>query len=533
MIGSRSTKSSIAWAISAGASASSVRRRPSRVLPPNLRLDLLDLVADGLPLQAFVLQQRLEFLALPGELLVLALDLELFQPAQRAQPHVEDRLGLQVGEPERPDHLGLGLVLLADDLDQPVEVEIGDQVAVEDLQPPLDLGQAEGRAAHQHLAAMVEEGLQCLAQVHDPGRVVLVEDVEVEREADLEVGLPEELLHQELGRHIAGPGIEHDTHVLGELVAHVFEDRQLLGVDDLGDALDQLALLDLIGDLGDDDAVLAARQFLLLPLGAQAEGAAAGLVGLDDQFARLDQQAAGREVRAFHEIDQGLDARVGRPDQMQQRIAELAGVVRRDRAGHADGDAGRAIGQQVRKAAGQDDRLLGRAVVVGPEVDGVLVDAGQQGLGDLGQPRFGVAHGGGVIAVDIAEIALPFDQGIAGGEILGEPHQRVIDRLVAVRVILADHVADDTGAFLEGAVGVEPQLAHGIEQAAMHRLQAVAHVRQGARHDGRQRIGQIPLAERLSELHRPDRGQRNDVVAFCHLPGLRGRDAVRATSLLF
>ena len=49
-------------------------------------------------------------------------------------------------------------------------------------------------------------------------------------------------------------------------------------------------------------------------------------------------------------------------------------------------------------------------------------------------PRFGVAHGGGIIAVDIAEIALPVDQRIALGEILREPHQRVIDRLIAVRM---------------------------------------------------------------------------------------------------
>ena len=260
VIGSRSTKSSIACSISAGASASSVRRLPSLVLPPNFALVswTSSAILPHCSLSSFRSARR--SLRSAAELLVLALDLELLEPAQRAQAHVEDRLGLRVGELERLDHLGLGLVLLADDLDQPVEVEIGDQVAVEDFQPPLDRGQPEGRAPHQHFAPMVEEGLQRLAQVHDPGRVVLVEDVEVEREADFEVGLPEKLLHQELGRHVAGARLEHDAHVVGQFVAHVFQDRQLLGVDDLGDALDQLALLDLVGNLGDDDAVLAARQ---------------------------------------------------------------------------------------------------------------------------------------------------------------------------------------------------------------------------------------------------------------------------------
>ena len=71
---------------------------------------------------------------------------------------------------------------------------------------------------------------------------------------------------------------------------------------------------------------------------------------------------------------------------------------------------------------------------------------------DLGQARLGVAIGGGVIAVDIAEIALPVDQRVALREILREAHQRVVDRLVAMRVVLADDVADDAGAFLERLV---------------------------------------------------------------------------------
>ena len=119
--------------------------------------------------------------------------------------------------------------------------------------------------------------------------------------------------------------------------------------------------------------------------------------------------------------------------------------MRRDAGRHADGDAGRAVGQQVGEGRRQDDRLLSCAVVGGAEVDGVLVDAVEQAPRRLGQPRLGVAHGRGVIAVDVAEVALAVDQRIALGEVLGQAHQRVVDRLVAVRVVLADHVADDRG----------------------------------------------------------------------------------------
>ena len=75
---------------------------------------------------------------------------------------------------------GLGLLLVADDADHLVEVEVGDQQAVEDVQAGLDLGQAVAGAADQHLAAVVEEGLQRLLQAHDAGRAAGVQDVHVD-----------------------------------------------------------------------------------------------------------------------------------------------------------------------------------------------------------------------------------------------------------------------------------------------------------------------------------------------------------------
>ena len=57
---------------------------------------------------------------------------------------------------------------------------------------------------------------------------------------------------------------------------------------------------------------------------------------------------------------------------------------------------------------------------------------------------------------------------------MDETGQRVVDRLIAVRMVVTHHVADDLGALEVSAVRIEPQLAHGIEDAAMHGLQAVA-----------------------------------------------------------
>ena len=173
--------------------------------------------------------------------------------------------------------------------------------------------------------------------------------------------------------------------------------------------------------------------------------------------------------------------------------------MRRDRGRHADRDALRAVGEQVRERARQHHRLFRKSVIVRAEIDRVLVDALEQQPRDLGHARFGVAIGGGVIAVDIAEIALPVDQRIARGEILREAHQRVVDRLVAMRMEIAHHVADDLGGLLGSGSRIEPQQPHAVKDAAMHRLQPVTRIGQRALHDGRERIGQIALLQRLPQ----------------------------------
>ncbi|MNT09405.1 hypothetical protein D3C72_1441860 [compost metagenome] len=69
-------------------------------------------------------------------------------------------------------------------------------------------------------------------------------------------------------------------------------------------------------------------------------------------------------------------------------------------------------------------------------------------------------------------------------------------------VELTHDVADDAGAFLERSIGPEPHLAHGMNDAPMHRLQAVADVRKRTMHDGRQGIGEITLFQRRLQVNR-------------------------------
>jgi len=101
---------------------------------------------------------------------------------------------------------------------------------------------------------------------------------------------------------------------------------------------------------------------------------------------------------------------------------------------------------------------------------------------------------------------LSIHERIALRKILRQTHERVVNRLVAVRMVFADHVADDARALLETRSGIEFQLLHRPQEAAMHGLEAVAHVGQRARHDRGQRIGQIAFAQRVLEIDGADIG---------------------------
>ncbi len=217
---------------------------------------------------------------------------------------------------------------------------------------------------------------------------------------------------------------------------------------------------------------------------------------------------------------------------MQQGRAQLIGVVRGNVGRHADGDAGRAVGQEIGERRRQHRRLHLAPVVVGAEVDRLLFQALQEVGGGRRDARFRVALGRRVIAVDVAEVALPVDQRVAHGKVLGQAGKRVIDRLVAVRVIVAHGVADDLGALQKAAVRRQPQLVHGVEDAPVHGLQAIAHVGQRAVHDGRQRVGEVALFQRIPEVDRLDAVGAGQNRFVAHADGLARRAATGKTQVV-
>ena len=311
------------------------------------------------------------------------------------------------------------------------------------------------------------------------------------------------------------------------LVADVGDALDALVAHHIGDLLLKPRLVHLIRQLGDDDGFAVLPYLLHLAARAHQDGAApARERAACRQLA--DDHRAGREIRPRHDLCQRVHADRRIVDIGKAGVDHLAQIVRRNVGRHADSDAAGAVDQQIGIARRQDDRLSLGAIVIVLELDRVLVDVFRQLVRDLGTAHFGVAHRRRLIAVDRAEIALTVDQRHAHGEVLRQAHQGVVDRLVAMRVILAHHVADDHRRFAIGLVPVATVLVHRIEDAAMHGLQPVARVGQRSADDDAHRVIEIGAFQLVLDRNAADaaaRRRRGRAPFVAQMGVLTGRDS--------
>ena len=189
---------------------------------------------------------------------------------------------------------------------------------------------------------------------------------------------------------------------------------------------------------------------------------------------------------------------------MHDRIAYLADVVRRNIRRHPDRDTRGSVDEQLRQARGEDDRLRALIVEIGDEVDRIFVDLREHLHRDACETRFGVSISGRWIAVDRAKITVTVDEWIAQRKLLRHAYERVVHRGVAVRVKALEDFTDHTGAFTMLLVGGEIDLAHRVEDAALHGLEAVAYVGERARSDDRHRVREITLAHFVFDVDQGD-----------------------------
>ena len=162
--------------------------------------------------------------------------------------------------------------------------------------------------------------------------------------------------------------------------------------------------------------------------------------------------------------------------------------------------------RRLGKRAGMHHRLAFGIIVIGLKVDGILVEILDQRPRHALEPHLGVAHRRRRIAIDRTEVPLPVDQRQAHGKILRHAHQCVVHRLIAVRMIFADHVADHARGLAIRFVPLVAVLVHREEDAAMHRLEPVARIGQCARHDHAHGVIEVALLHLLGDRNRANIG---------------------------
>ena len=79
---------------------------------------------------------------------------------------------------------------------------------------------------------------------------------------------------------------------------------------------------------------------------------------------------------------------------------------------------------------------------------------------------------------------------------------RVVDRAVAVRMVLTNDITDDPRALLVGPVPVIVEFVHRKQHATMNRLKSVPHIRQGPTDDYAHCVIQVRTTHLLLEADR-------------------------------
>ena len=201
-----------------------------QILDVDLVLDLLDLgeavvaelVGDGLQLifqdradEGIVGEHLLIIADLLFEFLVLGLELFPVETLQSPEAHVEDRLGLDLVEPEAlHEVLARVVVARADDADDLVDVVLRDQQTLEQMRALLCLFEVKTRTADDDLFLESEILIDDVAQGQNARLLLVVDEREhIDRKARLKLALRKEAVHHDLRVRVSLE-LDDDAHAV-------------------------------------------------------------------------------------------------------------------------------------------------------------------------------------------------------------------------------------------------------------------------------------------------------------------------------
>ena len=368
-----------------------------------------------------------------------------------------------------------------------VDIVAGNDQSLEDMSALLGFVQIELRTADCHLMTVIHEIADALLQREQLRAklqmVVLARHQRnaVHSERALQCRHLEELVEDDLGVGIF-LHVDNDTHALtAGLIIDIGDTLQLAFLHEVSDILDELLLVDTIRNLRDHDAVVAVIA-LDLSLGTHDDASLTRLIGFFNALETIDISTCG-EVWSRDILHQSIGVDVWIVDISAAAIDHLTQVVSRNVGSHTHGNTVTAIDQQVGHLGRHHRGLLQRIIEVVDHIDGILLDIVHDMLTHLGKAALGITHGSRRVAVNTTEVTLSVYKRIAHVPVLAHTHEGTIDRAVAMRMVLTQHLTHDTRAFLVRFITSVAQSKHTIEDTPVHRLESVSDIRKGTGHD--------------------------------------------------
>ena len=475
-----------------------------------LLLHLLQLVLDDLHLHTLVSQHCIVVVDTLLQLIALSSQLAVLQTGQSTQAHLHNCRSLQLRQTELLHQrltTRLGILRCADRVDHFVDIVLSDQQTLHNVQTLRRLLQIELSAAYHNLMAVVDELSNQILQVEQHRATINQRDV-VHRKRGLQLSILIERIEHH-ARHSVLLQDDHNANTVAvALVIDVCDTLQLLLVDHIGDLLDHLGLIDHIGDLGDHDALTTRRRMLDLGLGTHNHATTTRFECLTNALVTVDDTTR-REVGTLDIFSQlrNLDLLV--VNVCTASVANLTQVMGSHIGCHTYRNTARTIDQQQRNLGGQHRRFGSRIIEVERKVDRILLDVGHNLISDLAHTSLSITHRSCRVAIHRAKVTLTVNQRVTHRPLLRHTYHCVVNRRVAVRVELTEHITHDTSRLTVRLIRVEVQfVAHIVKNTTMNGFEAVAYIGQGTRNDYRHRIVDVGRFHFLLDV------DRNDLTTF-------------------
>ena len=119
-------------------------------------------------------------------------------------------------------------------------------------------------------------------------------------------------------------------------------------------------------------------------------------------------------------------------------------IMRRYIGRHTYRNTDRTVYQQIRESGRQHSRLSFLIVIVGYEINGILIDILHHFHSDFRHTGFGITHCRRTVTIHGTEVTMSLYQHVAVAEVLCHTNHGIIYGCITVRMILTDYFTNDT-----------------------------------------------------------------------------------------